>query len=182
VLAMTDRICPLNNRACCCNPNAADKKLHPCALANRIGVAIRMMASPYDGEAAGATYGLRRLLPNEGLAFSDLAVLVENCNGAIEEKKYSDVDCQLAFERGVKKGRKECGGCRLSADYFDDDGEPRWLEMTKYCLSNPAKTSLKPNEQEFLDELPAKLRWRTPTPPMGGFLLSIFWKLRRSLT
>jgi hypothetical protein len=69
----------------------------------------------------------------------------------------------------------------LSVDYFDDDGEPRWLEIANYCQNNPAKSTLKPNEQQFIDEMPVKLQWRNPTPPMGGFMLSIFWKLRRSL-
>ena len=51
--------------------------------------------------------------------------------------------------------------------------------MAKFCQSN--QTSLNPKEQEFVDEMPIKLRWRMPSPGQSGFLLSIFWKLRGSL-
>ena len=73
--------------------------------------------------------------------------------------------------------RKENTGSVLSQQFFDAEGEPRWNEIVKFCNGNPARTSLKPNEQEFIDEMLVKLRWRSPTRPMGGFLLSIFWKL-----
>jgi hypothetical protein len=172
-------ICPLNNRECRCNP--ADEKRRPCALARRIGQLIRLQASPIEGEAFNATGALRRMLPAEGLDFSDIAVLVENCDGRIETLQFSEDDVAGSFARGVERGRAEGRGRGLSVDYFDDDGEPRWLDMAKFCQNNPAATSLKPSEQEFIEEMLVKLRWRTPTRAMGGFLLSIFWKLRGSL-
>jgi hypothetical protein len=155
------------------------------SAAKRIARLLCLFGSSFENEAVNALLAMRRLVAAEGLNFADIAILIENHEGEIEAKKYSDVDAELIFRRGLEKGvekaRKECAGRILSADYFDDDGEPRWLEITNYCQNNPAKSALKPNEQQFIDELPVKLRWRDPTPPMGGFLLSIFWKLRRSL-
>jgi hypothetical protein len=176
VLAM---ICPLNNRPCRCDPSAADKKFHPCALARRIGVLIRLCGSSFEGEATSALSALRRLLPAEGLAFSDLAVLIENCDGRIETLRYSEDDANAIFARGIEAGSKQGAGRVLSASYFNDDGEPRWQEIARFCQSRQA--SLNPKEQEFVDEMPLKLRWRMPSLPQGGFLLSIFWKLRGSL-
>jgi hypothetical protein len=150
-------------------------------VAKRIATMFRLLGSNYDGEVLNAVAAMKRLFAAEELTFHDIATVIENANGEIEQLKYSDSDAETIFNRGVEKGRAESCGQILSADYFDEDGEPRWEEMVKFCLSNPAFTSLKPNEREFIDELQTKLRWRTPSRPMGGFLLSIFWKLRGSL-
>jgi hypothetical protein len=174
-------VCPLNKRSCQCDPNAPkDSKFYPCMLAKRVGTCVRLFGSNFEDEALSSTRALRRVLPEHGLNFGDLAVLIENCDGRLDALRYSEAEAEQIFKRGVERGQAQASGNSFSDQYFDDDGEPRWLEMVKYCQSNPAKTSLKPNEQEFIDELPAKLRWRTPTRPMGGFLLSIFWKLRGS--
>jgi hypothetical protein len=167
--------CPLNNRECRCDPK--DEKRRPCALARRIGQLIRLQASSFEAEALNATRRLRQLLPAEGISFNNISVLIENSNGEIEQLKYSDSDAEAIFTRGVEEGRKQGAGHALSPQYFDADGEPRWGEIARFCQSDPGKTSLKPNEQEFVDEILVKLRWRTPTRPTGGYLLSIFWKL-----
>jgi hypothetical protein len=171
--------CPLNNRQCRSDPQAADKKFHPCMLAKRIGVLVRLLGSSFEGEAMGAATGLRRLLPAEGLAFSDIAVLIENCDGRVETLKYSEADAEAIFARGIETAAKRQPKRVLSTDYFDDDGEPRWLEIANFCQSK--QTSLNPKEREFVDEMPVKLRWRMPSVAQGGFLLSIFWKLRGTL-
>ena len=41
----------------------------------------------------------------EGLAFNDIATVIENCNGEIEGLRYSDSDAEIIFARGVEKGR-----------------------------------------------------------------------------
>ena len=150
-------------------------------LARRIATLFRLLGSSYEGEVLGAVAAMKRLFAAEGLAFHDIATVIESCNGEIEERKYSDRDAELIFARGVEKGRAESRGRSLSANYFDDDGEPRWAEIAKFCHGHPALRSLKPNEQEFIDELQTKLRWRSPSRAMGGFALSIFWKLGGSL-
>ena len=150
-------------------------------VAKRIATLFRILSSDFDGEVLSAVAAMKRLFAAEGLAFNDIATVIESCNGEIEERKYSDSDAEIIFERGVEKGRAESRGRSLSANYFDEDGEPRWAEIAKFCHEHPALRSLKPNEQEFIDELQAKLRWRSPSRAMGGFALSIFWKLGGSL-
>ena len=104
----------------------------------------------------------------------------------VRDKQFTVDEARHIFREGKEKGVAEerqahpqRGQRTLSADYFADDGRPRWSEMVAFCQQNQA--GLSPKEQEFLDELPSKLRWRPPSRPMGGFLLSIFWKLRGSL-
>jgi hypothetical protein len=179
---MTDqRVCPLNNRVCRCNPNAADKKLHPCALANRIGKLVRLLASTLEGEAMSAAAALKRLVPAEGLTFNDLATLIENCNGEIEEKKYSEADAEVIFARGAEKGRAEEARKREApSEFYDADGHPRWLEIAQFCQKNNQR--LRQAEQQFIDDMVGHTTWREPTERQGKWLLSIFIKLggRRS--
>jgi hypothetical protein len=146
-------------------------------VARRISKLFRRLSSDFEGEQLATLAALKRLLVSEGLSFSDVAMLIENGDPELAERKYTDGDAQQIFARGVEKGRAENRGVGLSADYFDKDGEPRWAEMVKFCVANPALLSLKPNEQEFVEELQVKLQWRAPSRAMGGFLLSIFWKL-----
>jgi len=115
------------------------------------------------------------------LTAHDIATVLENGNGEIEQLKYSDSDAEAIFARGVDVGSRLHTGRALSADFFDDDATPRWAEMVSFCHGCPAKAGLRPAEQEFIDDMSAKLRWRTPSRAQGGFLLSIFWKLRGSL-
>jgi hypothetical protein len=145
--------------------------------AKRIGKLIRMFGSSFENERHVALAKLLTLLDEEHLTLNEIAVVIENANGEIEQLKYSDSDAEVIFAKGVEKGRKENTGPTLSKQFFDADGEPLWVEIAKFCESNPARTSLNPKEQEFVDEMPARLRWRSPSRPQGGFLLSIFWKL-----
>jgi len=155
------------------------------SAAKRIARLLCLFGSSFENEAISALLAMRRLVVAEGLNFTDIATLIENHEGEIEAKKYSDADAEVIFRRGLEKGiektRRECGGRILSADYFDDDGEPRWLEITRYCRNHPSKNLLKPVKQELVDTLEAKSHWRGPSPPTIGFLLSVFWELRRSL-
>jgi len=144
--------------------------------AKRIGKLVRMFGSSFENERNVALSKLVTVLDEESLTFNDIAVVIENADGEIEQLKFSDSDAEMIFAKGVEKGRKENTGHALSK--FDDDGEPRWNEIAKFCIGSPARTTLKPSEQDFIDELPGRLqRWREPTRPQGGFLLSIFWKL-----
>ena len=139
--------------------------------------AFRLVGSHLPGERENAAHAMYRLCAGEGVSITDLAIALENSDHEIAEKKYTDEDAVAIFVRGVEKGRAESRGRLLSASYFDEDGEPRWVEIAKFCHEHPALGSLKPNEQQFVDELQAKLRWRPPSRAMGGFALSIFWKL-----
>jgi hypothetical protein len=145
----------------------------------------QMLSTDFDGEIYNAVNSMKRVLARTGLSYHDLGAIIENHGEdgvpEIQQRKYTDADAEAIFLRGIEKGRKEYTGRALSVRFFDDDGEPRWLEIATYCQSDPGKRALKPNEQEFIDEIPVKLRWRSPSGPQGGFLLSIFWKLRGSL-
>ena len=145
--------------------------------AKRIGKLVRMFGSTFENERNVALSKLVTVLDEEGLTWNEIATLIENGNGEIEQLKYSDSDLETIFTKGVEKGRKENTGSVLSQQFFDAEGEPRWNEIVKFCNGNPARTSLNPKEQEFIDEMPARLHWRSPSRPQGGFLLSIFWKL-----
>ena len=173
-----NRVCPLNDRACHCDPDATDKKFRPCALARRIGKLIRLFGSNFEGEALAAATGLRRLLQSEGLAFNDLATLIENCDGQIEERKYSDTDAEIIFARGVEKGRtEEEHNQQAPPEFYDADGHPRWYEIAMFCQQNSARLR---NEWErnFINDMPSKIiKFGRPTEKQVPHLLAIFVKL-----
>lgn len=75
--------------------------------AKRIAKRIRMLSSPFEGEAHNALTMLTRVLAAEGLTFNDIAMVIENTSDEIEEHKYSDADAEIIFARGVEKGRIE---------------------------------------------------------------------------
>jgi hypothetical protein len=170
-------VCPLNKRPCRCDPAAIDRKFQPCALAKRIGTLIRLMGSDFEGEATGAVAGLRRLLPGEGLTFGDIAIAIENCNGEIEQLKYSDTDAEAIYTRGVEKGREK-GRAEAEvgpAEYFESDGTPKWPEIAMFCQRKGER--LHETERDFVDDMAGSTMWRIPTEKQGKWLLSIFIKL-----
>ena len=173
-------VCPLNKRACKCDTSAPkDSKLYPCVLAKRLGTQIRVLGSSFENEALASTRALRRVLPEQGLTFGDLALLIENCDGRLEALRYSEAEAKAIFERGVERGKTQTNGSgNFSGQYVDGFGEPRWEEIVKFCHESPGFRGLKPNEQDLVDEMPGRLaRWGAPKRGSGGFLLSIFWKL-----
>jgi hypothetical protein len=125
---------------------------------------------------------MNQLLATEALSFNDIAIVIENCNGEIEERKYSDVDAEIIFARGVEKGHRE--GVEnerrkreqiIPADYYDEDGQPRWEAIARFCQRNHAR--LRPSEATFVDEMVANTMWRGPTEKQGKWLLRIFLRL-----
>lgn len=171
---MTDRyVCPLNKHSCRCNPAAIDEKFRPCALAKRVATIVRKMGSNFEGEATGAVFALRRLLPEEGLTFGDIAIAIENCDGRIEQLKYSDTDAEAIYTRGVEKGRAEADVG--PAEYFEPDGTPKWPEIAMFCQRKGER--LREAERDFVDDMAGSTMWRTPTEKQGKWLLSIFIKL-----
>jgi hypothetical protein len=151
-------------------------------VAERFSRILRRLSSEHPGEREAAAHAIHRFCASENVSITDLAMIVENGDLETAEKKYTDEDAAAIFARGVEKGRSENRGVGLSADYFDENGTPRWQAMTEFCLNSPGRAGLRPNEQEFIDEMQFKLQWRSPTRLMGGFMLSIFWKLGGSFT
>jgi hypothetical protein len=56
-------------------------------VAKRIAALFRMLSSDFQGEVLNAAAAMKRLFAAEGLAFNDIATVIESCNGEIEERK-----------------------------------------------------------------------------------------------
>src|SRR6516225_9357130 len=98
-------------------------------IAKRVAKLFRLLASDFDGEVLNAARRMKQQLTNEGLSFNDIASVIENANGEIEERKYSDTDAEIIFNRGVEKGREEESRKKeqiVASDYYDEDGRLRW--------------------------------------------------------
>jgi hypothetical protein len=137
-----------------------------------------MFGSNFEDEAKAALVKLRQLSLAEGLSFNDLAIAIENCEGILEEKKYSDVEMQWSYGQGVEKGRAEEARKRPlqePTDYFDADGRPQHHAMAMYCQRNYEHLSDK--TREFVDDMIGKTMWRTLSPKQEKWLISIFHQL-----
>jgi hypothetical protein len=146
-------------------------------LAKRVGVLIRLLGSNFEGEAIGAAAGLRRLVPSEGLTFHDLATLIENCDGKIETKKYSDADAERAFRRGMEEGRSvEARKRAAPPEFYDTDGQPRWNAIALFCQKNIARLT-SAWERQFINDIAGKTLWQQPSEKQAKHLLAIFVKL-----
>ncbi len=174
---MIDYVCPLNKRACRCDPEATDKGLQPCMLTKRISKLFRMFGSDYPAEVSNAADKLKQLISSVGLSFNDLAILIENCDGQIEERKYGDADAEVIFARGAEKGRTEEARKKdLPPDFYDADGHPRWVEIALYCQKQT--TRLRSEwEREFVTDMAGKLMWREPSEKQAKHLMAIFVRL-----
>jgi hypothetical protein len=148
--------------------------------AKRIASIFRLLSSNHDGEVMSAVAAMKRLFSSEGLSFNDIATVIESCNGEIEEKKYSDSDVEIIFERGKKMGRAEEARNRPqidSTEYYDADGNPQWNAIALYCQRHIKKLETK--HHEFIDDMAGNTLYRDPTQRQGKYLLSLFFQLGR---
>jgi hypothetical protein len=170
-------VSPLNNRLCRCNSNAGETKFHPCKLTRRIGQYIGMIAgSMSDGECANAATMLRRLVESE--CVPDLTMIFENFDGRLEQKKYSDENAKIIFERGVERGRSEEARNRQQAEpteHRDADGRPLYHPMAVYCQQHRVRLASK--HHEFIDKMASITVYREPSDAQGKYLLSLFIQL-----
>jgi hypothetical protein len=145
-------------------------------VAKRIGKLFRRLASNFEGEQLNTVAAMKRLFASEGLSFSDIATVIENANGEIEELKYSDADAEIIFKRGVEKGRvEEARKQQAPPEFYDADERPRWNAIALFCQQQQQR--LRPNEQEFIDDMAGQTMWREPTEKQAKWLLSIFIRL-----
>jgi len=123
---------------------------------------------------------MKQQLGAEGLSFNDIATVIENANGEIEELKYSDSEVEAIFARGVAKGveqgrveqaRKQ----QAPPEFYDEFGEPRWLEIAMFCQKHAARLSVW--EKEFINSVAGQVMYRPPSPKQTKHLLAIFVKL-----
>ena len=135
------------------------------------------LGSDFDGEVLAANARLKSLLKEEKLSFHDLATVIENCNGEIEEKKYSDADAEIIFAKGVEQGRVDEARNRPQepTEYFDADGEPQWHAIALYCQRHSER--LEERHREFINDMAGNTLWRPPTEKQGKYLLSLFYRL-----
>ena len=144
------------------------------STAKRIAKLFRSLSSDFDGEVLGAVAAMKRLFKIEGLSFHDIATVIENCDGMIEEKKYSDADAKVIFERGLAKGRAEQQDNNL--EFFDGDGRPRWYDIAVHCQRNAARLRSQ-WEKEFVADIAGKVLGAEPSLKQARCILKIFVKL-----
>jgi hypothetical protein len=151
-------------------------------VAKRLAKLFSLLGSSHDGEVLSAARAMKRLLESGRLSFPDIAIVIESCNGAIEERKYSDSDAEIIFARGVEKGRvEEERRQKPPPEFYDADGRPRYDQIALFCQAN--KDRLRPhipgrfNEHEFVDDMAGKMTWQQPTERQAKVLISIFVKL-----
>jgi hypothetical protein len=145
-------------------------------IARRVAKLVRLLASDFDGEVLSAARHMKQQLAAEGLSFNDIAIVIECCNGEIEERKYSDADAEIIFARGVEKGRTERAHKPLLAeDFYDGAGAPRWNAMAMFCLER--RERMRANELQFVEDMAGQTLSYEPSEKQGKWLLAIFIKL-----
>ena len=145
-------------------------------IAKRIAKLFRMLGSDFEGEILAAVNRMKSLFKEERLSFHDIATVIENCNGEIEEKKYSDADAEIIYNRGVEKGRAERPQ-QEPTEFFDADNQPQWHAIALYCQRHYER--LEQKHREFIDDMAGNTVWRAPTEKQGKYLLSLFYRLGR---
>src|SRR5215813_14728612 len=122
-------------------------------VAKRIATLLRMLSSDFEGEVLNVVAAMKRLFAAEGLAFNDIATVIESCNGEIEERKYSDSDAEIIFARGVEKGRiEEARKQQAPPEFYETDGRPCWHEIALFCQKNAGR--LRDGwEKEFVNDM-----------------------------
>jgi hypothetical protein len=145
-------------------------------VAKRIAKLFRLLASDFDGEVLNAARRMKQQLVAEGLSFNDIATVIENANGEIEEKRYSDADAEIIFSKGVENGRaEEARKQEMPPEFYDINGRPRWSEIALFCRN--ASERLDGWEKQFVTDMAGKTLWREPTEKQAKHLLAIFVKL-----
>jgi len=165
---MINYVCPLGNRICDCDPDAANPNSRPCTLARRIAKLVRLMlGTDFDGETVSAVSRLRSVLEKEEL---DLATL-------IEQKRYTEDEAKQIYKCGIEKGHaEEADKQQAPPEFYDADGYPRWSEIALFCQHNIARLR-DDREKQFVNDMAGKLMWREPTERQGKWLFSIFVRL-----
>jgi hypothetical protein len=145
-------------------------------IARRIANLFRRLSSDFEAEQLATIGALKRVLAREGLGFSDVAIVIENAEGMIEERKYSDSDAEIIFAKGMERGAEKARAeAAAPPEFYDVDGRPRWNEVAMFCQSQHAR--LRPVEQGFIDDMAGNTMWREPSEKQAKWLLSIFVRL-----
>jgi hypothetical protein len=146
-------------------------------ITKKLSKLVRMLGSSFEGEAHNALRKMKGLLEAEGLTFNDLATVIENHQGEIEERKYSDADAEIIFAQGIQKGRAEEARKKdLPPEFYDADGCPQWNAIALFCQKNIGR--LRDEwERTFISDMAGKTLWREPSEKQAKHLLAIFVRL-----
>jgi hypothetical protein len=99
-------------------------------LAKRIANLFRRLGSEFEGEQLATIRAMKRLFASEKLGFSDVAIVIENAEGMIEERKYSDSDAEIIFARGMERGAEKARAeAAAPPEFYDAAGQPRWNDI-----------------------------------------------------
>ena len=147
-------------------------------IAKRVAKLFRLLASDFDGEVLNAARKMKQQLIAEGVSFNDIATVIENANGEIEERKYSDADAEIIFAKGVEKGRtEEARKQQVAPEFYDADGQPCWYEVAVFCQQNSARLRSE-WERNFATDIAGRIvKFGEPTEKQIPHLLAIFVKL-----
>jgi hypothetical protein len=143
----------------------------------KLAALIRMLGSSSEHEARSALAALGRLLASRSVGFTELGDAVERlATGGLEE-----AELERAFEAGRQQGvveaRRELA--KTEAVYGQrPDGSYDWPAIAQFC-QRTGRGRLKPNEQQFVDDMAGGLSFsgREPTEKQAMWLIAIFRKL-----
>jgi len=143
-------------------------------FAKKIAKLIRLLSSDFEGEILNVVARIKQVLAAGGMSFHDIATVIENCDGEVEERKWSDSDAKAIYERGKEKGvgeRQEDG-----LEFYDADAQPRWYEIAVFNQRNVDRL-LGSWEKDFSNDMPSRMLWNTPSHKQAQQMLRIFVKL-----
>ena len=139
---------------------------------------FRMLGSSFEGEAHNALAMMKHLLETEGLTFNDIATVIENCNGEIEERKYSDTDAEIIFAKGRGERPRRRGAQARSCRRNSTTPMAIRTGMRSRCFARKtAHSCVSEWERTFINDMAGKTLWREPTEKQAKHLLAIFVKL-----
>ena len=140
-------------------------------VADKLGKLIRMLSSDRDGEVVAAAHAIKRTLQSAGADVHTLAGLIEKPSSGL-----SETDVRRIYDAGFQDGLRKAEDAQHGDRTFRNvDGTPDWKEVAQFC--HERVNQLRPNEQQFVNDMAGRTMWREPSEKQGKWLLSIFYKL-----
>jgi hypothetical protein len=111
------------------------------------------------------------------LSFADMATVIANHQGEIEEKNTATPTPRL-FTPGESRraAPKEARKQAAPPEFFDADGRPHYHEIALFCQKGD-KYLREEKERKFVSEMPGNTLWQTPTEKQAKWLFSISVRL-----
>jgi hypothetical protein len=141
-------------------------------IANKLGKALRMLASDRDGDVIAAARAIGRLLRNEGLDIHALAEGIEKPNGGVLTEAEMKKLYNAGYDAGLCAAENKHHGPN---DFANVDGTPCWHEIALFCQQHG--DHLRDKEREFINDMASRTVWCEPTEKQAKWLKSIFYRL-----